>query len=202
MIVTDPQGAARCQRSTDRLFRAIAARFRRGAVHWQVLAVVASLLLIVALSASLLARRDTSPGQSGKTSEPLVVYCAASNKSVVEAIRADYEKEFGTPLQIQYGASQTLLAALEVAGAGDLYLPADDSYLHLARERKLLVDEYPLASMQAVVAVAKGNPKQIARLDDLLKDGVRVSQASPDAAAIGKLTREALSASGQWEKLH
>ena len=134
--------------------------------------------------------------------EPLVVYCAASNKSVLEAIRADYEKEFGTRLQIQYGASQTLLAALEVAGAGDLYLPADDSYLDLARERKLLVDEYPLASMQPVVAVAKGNPKQITRLDDLLKDGVRVSQASPDAAAIGKLTREALSASGQWEKLH
>jgi molybdate transport system substrate-binding protein len=31
---------------------------------------------------------------------------------------------------------------------------------------------------------------------------VRVSQAGPDAAAIGKLTREALSSGGAWDKLH
>src|SRR4029079_4817867 len=56
--------------------------------------------------------------------------------------------------------------------------------------------------MQPFVAVAKGNPKQIKRLDDLLRDDVRVAQANPDAAAIGKLTRTALSASGHWQTLH
>jgi molybdate transport system substrate-binding protein len=120
----------------------------------------------------------------------------------MEAIRADYEKAFGTPLEIQHGASQTLLAAVDVAGAGDLFLPADDSYVALARERELVADEYPLAQMQAVVAVAKGNPKRIERLEDLLRDDVRVAQASPDGAAIGKLTRAALTASGDWHKLH
>jgi molybdenum ABC transporter molybdate-binding protein len=133
---------------------------------------------------------------------PLVVYCAASNKGVMEAVRAAYEKEFGTPLEIQYGASQTLLAALEVAGAGDLYLPADDSYLTIARERGLTSDEFPLASMQAVVAVPKGNPKRVQELADLLTGDVKIAQANPDAAAIGKLTRETLTASGDWDKLH
>ena len=74
-----------------------------------------------------------------------MVYCAASNKSVMEAIRADYEAQVQSPLQIQYGPSQTLLAAAEVSGTGDLYLPADDSYLAMARERKLLAEEFPLA---------------------------------------------------------
>lgn len=131
-----------------------------------------------------------------------MVYCAASNKGVFEAIRADFEQAYHRPLQIQYGASQTLLAAIEVAGAGDLYLPADDSYLILARERQLITDEYPLATMQAVVAVAKGNPKRIHSLADLLRDEVRVSQASPEATAIGKLTRDVLAASKQWDNLH
>src|SRR6185503_18441130 len=70
------------------------------------------------------------------------------------------------------------------------------------RDRKLVADEYPLATMRPVLAVTKGNPKQIQKLDDLFRDDVRVAQAMPDAAAIGKLTRDALSAKGQWDKLH
>jgi len=176
---------------------------RRGWINRQILAILASLALLGLLAASLIERpAKSTPSTQDDSREPLVVYCAASNKSVIEAIRADYEKEFGTPLQIQYGASQTLLAALEVAGAGDLFLPADDSYLALARGRKLTGAEFPLARMQAVVAVPKGNPKRIERLADLLRDDVRVAQASPEAAAIGKLTREALLASGEWDKLH
>jgi molybdate transport system substrate-binding protein len=164
-------------------------------------AILFSLGLLGVLVAAVVDRQPTAK-RAGGNAEPLVVYCAASNKSVLEAIRADYEKAFGTPLQVQYGASQTLLAALEVAKAGDLYLPADDSYLAMARDRHLIAEEFPLAIMQPVVAVAKGNPKQIKNLADLLRPDVRVSQASPEAAAIGKLTRETLTASGQWDQLH
>ena len=46
--------------------------------------------------------------------QPLIVYCAASNKSVMETVRQDYEREFGTPVQVQFGPSQALLASLEV----------------------------------------------------------------------------------------
>jgi molybdenum ABC transporter molybdate-binding protein len=136
------------------------------------------------------------------SSQPLVVFCAASNQSVVEVIRRDYEQAYGTPVHIQYGPSQTLLASLEVSGSGDLYIPADDSYLTLARERNLTAEQFPLAHMQAVLAVAKGNPKKINRWDDLMRADVRVAQASPESAAIGKLTRAALSATGNWDSLH
>ena len=164
---------------------------------------LASAALLVVLAMGLV--RQPPPKTQAETNEPLVIYCAASNKSVLEAIRRDYERDGKTPLQIQYGPSQTLLASLEVSGTGDLYLPADDSYLALADERKLLAGEssvFPLAKMQAVVAVVKGNPKQIARLEDLCRDDLRVAQASVEASAIGKMTRDSLSASGQWDKLH
>lgn len=173
---------------------------RRGWIRRQIAAILVSLSLLAVLVVTVI-DRPTSSRKVG-SAKPVVVYCAASNKSVLEAICADYEREFGLPLQIQYGPSQTLLAALEVAGAGDLYLPADDSYLALARDRKLLADEYPLAWMKAVVAVPKGNPKKIQSLEDLFRDEVRVAQAMPEATAIGKLTRDALSTSGRWDKLH
>jgi molybdenum ABC transporter molybdate-binding protein len=175
-------------------------RRRRGSSRKPLIAMLASVALLIVLAASLL--RGPAATSESVGPEPLVVYCAASNKSVFEAIRADYEREYKTPLHVQYGPSQTLLASLEVSGKGDLYLPADDSYLKIARERKLLAEQFPLAQMQAVIATPKGNPKNVKGLDDLLRDGVRIAQASPEGAAIGKLTRESLSAIDRWDELH
>jgi molybdate transport system substrate-binding protein len=155
------------------------------------------LLAIVATSGSCGATND-----SAANNQPLVIYCAASNKTVLEAIRKDYDAEYKTPVQIQYGPSQTLLASIEVSKSGDLYLPADDSYLTMANDRKLIAEQFPLASMRAVVAVAKGNPKQIKTFDDLLKPEMRVAQANPESAAIGKLTKQTLTKAGKWDALH
>jgi molybdenum ABC transporter molybdate-binding protein len=168
---------------------------------------LASLALLGGLASQLIYRAPSpdleSEARSDKpaTAKPLIIYCAASNKSVFEAIRADYEREYGTPVHAQYGPSQTLLASLKISGTGDLYLPADDTYLSLARDQDLVSEEYPLAGMMAVVAVAKGNPRGIRQFSDLLKDDLRLAQAGYEAAAIGRLTREALTASGQWEAL-
>ena len=175
-------------------------RCRAGFIRGSVAAMLASLVALGALAAMLVPR----PQQQDRTAapEPLVIYCAASNRSVIEAIRRDYERDYQTKLHVQFGPSQTLLAALEVSGSGDLYLPADDSYLEMARERNLLNGEFPLARMQAVVAVPRGNPRRIATLKDLLQSDLRVAQGSFEATAIGKLTRETLNASDQWEPLH
>lgn len=171
--------------------------FRRGSVTKPLLAIVASLVLLGSLIASLMSR----PAANFKGNK-LVVYCAASNRAVMEAIRQEFQQVYGTEVQVQYGPSQTLLATLEVSGTGDLFLPADDSYLKLARERNLTAEEFPLARMHAVVAVAKGNPKGIKRFEDLLRSDVRVAQASVEATAIGKLTHETLKSAGKWDALH
>ncbi len=131
----------------------------------------------------------------------VVLFCAASNRAVVEAILNDYQKEFGLSVQVQYGPSQTLLATMEVSQTCDLFLPADDSYLTLAKSKGLVDEILPLASMAIGVAVPKGNPKRIQSLNDLLKDEFRFVQANTQTAAIGKLTREFLSKSGQWDAI-
>lgn len=140
-------------------------------------------------------------GRSAAVGEPLTILCAASNRGVMEAVRRDYERDFGIPVHVQYGPSQTLLTALEVGGTGDLFLPADESYLDLARERHLVREIFPLATMQAVAVVRRGNPKGITSLNDLLRDDVRVAMASPETSAIGTLSRAALAPHALWEPL-
>jgi len=55
--------------------------------------------------------------------------------------------------------------------------------------------------MNVILAAKKGNPKGFKGLDDLMKEGVKLSQTNPDAAATGKLTREKMEKLGRWEEL-
>jgi molybdate transport system substrate-binding protein len=138
-------------------------------------------------------------GDSANAPTSLVVFCAASNRAVMEAVRTDYEKEFGFPVDVQYGPSQTLLANLEVSGSADLYLPADDSYLDLGHEKQLVAETIPVATMQAVLAVSKTTGTKFASLADVVASDQRLVQANPEAAAIGTMTKKLLTASGQWD---
>jgi molybdenum ABC transporter molybdate-binding protein len=155
----------------------------------------------VLLLAVLLGLLYWNPGQhsAAATGEPLLVYCAASQRGPIEAIARQYEAEYHVPVQLQYGPSETLLTNLQVARRGDLYVPADDSYLREAAARGLTAETIPLTTMVPVLAVRKGNPKHVRSLDDALRPDVRLGQANPDAAAIGKLTRAALKQRGRWD---
>ncbi len=141
-----------------------------------------------------------SPAQNRATTE-LFFYCAAGVREAVEPIVADYAEQYGVTVQVQYGGSNTLLSQIEVGRVGDLYLAADESYTTLAREKDLVQEIIPVAVMRPVIAVRQGNPGSIQTIDDLLRDDVRVALGNPGQAAVGKLARELLSASGQWEQL-
>ena len=99
----------------------------------------------------------------------LTLFCAASMKLPIEEIIADYQRETGNTVQVQYGGSGTLLSQLKVdPNAADLYLAADMSYLEQGRQSELIAEILPLAWMKPVLAVFKGNPKQLGQLEDLL----------------------------------
>ena len=161
------------------------------------IAVLVAMLFFMNTSTST---KQTANNQE-KEKEPLLVFCAASNRAVMESIRTQYEEEYNRPIQIQYGASQTLLSSIEVSGTGDLYLPADDSFIELGHGKGLLSEVLPLAAMNGVVAVRRGNPKKISSFSDLLRPEIRLIQASPDASAIGKCTKTILSNDQLWTQL-
>lgn len=122
----------------------------------------------------------------------LFVLCAASLRVPLEKIAEQYRAETGVLIELQYGGSQQLLASISTTRIGDLFIPAADSYLALAKERGEIGEVFPLASMKVVLAVKAGNPRKITNLSDLLKPDVRVSLPDPESAATGKLARAAL----------
>jgi molybdate transport system substrate-binding protein len=176
-----------------------------------ILAMVGSLAVVAGLCWSLgstdsgarTADRTTGVASVGDAQAGLVlhVYCAASNKAVLEPICDSYESLTGTRIEVEYGPSQTLLARLELTGTGDLFLPADDSFLKDAREKGFVREELKIAKMQVGLAVRKGNPKNLNSLSQLISGEVRLVQANPEVAAVGKITKKTLSDAGSWQAL-
>lgn len=161
--------------------------------------ILGSSSLLVGLSLLLLVK-PAGKVTSAKR-EALLVYCAAGLKTPVEAIARKYQEEFGTEVQLQFGGSGTLLNNLKVSHRGDLFLAADSSFVAIGRSNHLLAEVLPVARQSPVIIVPKPNPKGIATIADLLRQGTRVALANPDATAVGTLTRAALTRSGQWEAL-
>ncbi|MEO8497446.1 MAG: molybdate ABC transporter substrate-binding protein [Planctomycetota bacterium] len=153
-----------------------------------------------AAAATTTATQTQAKENASETSE-LLMYCAAGMRYPMEQIAEKYEAEYGVRINLQYGGSNTLLNQLEVNKTGDLFLAADSSYIRLAEEKGLTAEAFPLAVMKPVIAVKAGNPKNIKSIDDLVREDVKVALGDSDAAAIGKTTRQLLSASGHWAAL-
>lgn len=177
---------------------------RLGRVHslWALLLACGVLTAVLILLLKL-----GGPGHDESTRK-LSVYCAAGLRVPVEEISRRYEQEFGIKIALQFGGSNSLLNQIEVNkfDTGDLFLAADQHYVDLARQKGLAAECLPAARQRPVIAVRKGNPKQIARVQDLLSDQVKVALADPEQAAVGRAAQKALEKiavgdSNRWKQL-
>ncbi len=144
---------------------------------------------------------ETNPQSDMAEGQAIVFYCAAGMKVPVERVREAYEAEYGVPVQIQYGGSGALLSNIKIANKGDLYLAADQTYVDIAKQDGLLKEIIPISYIRPVIAVKKGNPKNIRSLNDLLKEDIAYSLANPDAASVGRTCKTLLEASGHWGQI-
>jgi len=120
----------------------------------------------------------------------LLVHCGAGMRKPMNEIARQYEEEFGVKVILQFGGSGALESQLEVAG-GDLYLPADQSYLESVRSKGLLRESMPVTKLSAGIVVPKGNPKGISSLQDLAREGMKISLGEK-SASVGKYTWKVL----------
>jgi len=130
---------------------------------------------------------------------PLIICVAAGLRTPTEAVARDYTAATGQRVELRYGASEDLLARISYpAGVEptDVFLPADESYVRIAEDRRLVECAEFLGTMRAVVL----SPYEPHDWSDLLCPNRRVALGQP-GSAIGKLTREYLRERGLWDEL-
>jgi molybdenum ABC transporter molybdate-binding protein len=168
-------------------------------IHPAWLAFGGSILLLAGLIAALY-WDPFAPAEPGGT-EPLVVYCAEALRVPMEATARDYEREVGQKVSLHFGASQTILTSLVLTRQGDLFLPADDSFIELARPKEVIAEVLPLARMSAVLVVRQGYPGAVGTWGEFIAPGHTIGLGNADSTAIGKLLRQRLTELGLWDQL-
>jgi molybdenum ABC transporter molybdate-binding protein len=170
-------------------------------LHPAFLAFAASVLLLAGLIAALY--WDPFAAEEATSAEPLLVYCAEALRVPMEATARDYQREVGQQVYVDFGPSQTMLAKLQLTKKGDLFLPADDCYLELARQQETIDPDaiFPLARMTAVAILKPSYTGPMNTWADFVATGHSIGLANADAAAVGNLLRQRLLALGLWDEL-
>src|SRR5688572_11132769 len=143
-------------------------------------AFLGSILVVGALC--YLLYRETRPS-GGEAGEPLVVYCAEALRLPMDAIAKEYQQETGRKVELRFRPTQWQLSK------GDLFLPADDSDIAMARDKGLVAETLPLARMHGVLLLRPGLQKEISTWQDLFEPPRKLGLANPEAAAVSKLAQ-------------
>ena len=144
---------------------------------------IVDFVLVLGLSLSF----GCAKKEERKVSGTLLVYSGAGIRKPMDEIGSLFKERYGIEVKYNYAGSNTLLSQMELYQRGDVYQPGATYYFNIAKEKGFIGYGKFVAYHVPVIAVPKGNPANIACLDDLTKPGVRVAFGDPKACAIGRL---------------
>ena len=164
-----------------------------------------ALRLSAALFLLVLSTFGNAPeAQSGK----VLVFAAASLKTALDEINAQWQGRTGKRAVVSYAASSALAKQIEQGAPADIFISADLDWMEYLAERKLIRPETrsDLLSNRLVLIAPKGTNLQVEikpglPLASLLGQG-HLALANTDAVPAGKYSKAALKALGVWEQVN
>ncbi|AEH07307.1 molybdate ABC transporter substrate-binding protein [Methanothermococcus okinawensis] len=135
----------------------------------------------------------------GKT---IVVLCGAGLMKPMNELIQNFENKTGAHVKVHYGGSAEIFGVLATTG-GDIFIPGAYKYTEDAMNKGFILNNTVknITYHIPVIAVSKGNPKNIKDLDDLAKPGIRVVVGDPNACAIGKVSKKILEKNHLWKNV-
>lgn len=134
--------------------------------------------------------------------EEVVVFAAASLKTALDAVAADFEAETGHQVTISYAGSNALAKQIIAGAPADIFLSAAVNWMDAVEAEGLVVDGTRADLLgNSLVLIAHGRdagpvaigPDLVARLGD-----GKLSMAMVDAVPAGQYGKEALLSLGLW----
>lgn len=138
----------------------------------------------------------TNCGNKEKTY--IEIFAGSASKPSLEKISSNFENETGVEVRRIYGGSGSVLSSMILSGRGDIYLPGSHDFMEIAVE-KGIADKNTIriiAYLVPVIAVQKGNPRNIRSLDDLLRKDVSFAVGNPQTVCVGLYAVEVFEKAG------
>ncbi|MDK1375410.1 MULTISPECIES: molybdate ABC transporter substrate-binding protein [unclassified Sinorhizobium] len=136
--------------------------------------------------------------------EKVTVFAAASLKSALDAINAEWQKETGKETTASYAASSALAKQIEQGAPADVFISADLAWMDYLADKKLIKTDTRsnLLGNRLVLVSAKPDSKAVDikpgfDLVALIGDG-RLAMGAVDSVPAGKYGKAALEKLGIW----
>ena len=125
----------------------------------------------------------TTAAPSGET---LIVYSGAGLKAPMQEIATAFSDKYGIGVQYNFAGSGTHISQMNLTKKGDVFITGSTVEFKTAQD-KGLVGPYQLVAYHVpVIAVQKGNPKNITTIRDFADPGLKIALGDVNATAIGK----------------
>lgn len=148
----------------------------------------------LAPAALLLSLAGCGGGETASKKE-LLVLCGSSFVPPTEALCERFTAETGVAVDFAVAGSEDFLPQIKTARRGDVLI-THDPYLDYVREAGALAGHVPVGFVAPVLAVQKGNPKGLTRLEDLGNPGLKVALSDPKYSTCGEMVAGLLEAKG------
>jgi molybdate transport system substrate-binding protein len=116
----------------------------------------------------------------------LVILCGSSFRPPMEKLVKMYEDETGGKAVLVFGGSEDHLPKVKMKAIGDVFV-THTPYMQYTRDAGALLREVGVGHLAPVLVVQKGNPKDIRKIEDLAREGVRVVLPNPDYSTCGEM---------------
>ena len=128
----------------------------------------------------------------------LSIFSAAGAKPPMDEVCRKFEAQYGSNVKINYAGGGEALSQMMLSKSGDIYIAPEQGFIESAKEKQVIDPQTIkiLGYMIPVIAVKKGNPKNINILADLIKPGIRVAIARPETTLTGKYALEIFQKAG------
>lgn len=141
----------------------------------------------------------TVPADSGTAgTAELVLLAGNSFIPPTEQLIAEFTEKTGVKATYTTGGSEDLLPHVKSKQRGDIFI-THDPYLDYTKEAESYSDHVHVGFVAPVLAVQKGNPKDIKSIDDLTQDGLRIALSDPQYSTCGEMVRDLLKEKGIYD---
>ena len=125
------------------------------------------------------------PKKAGPENE-LVMLCGSSFPLPMEQLSARFTDATGIKIVTTVAGSEVFLPQVKAAEQGDV-LVTHDPFLDLVKDAGKYSDHVQVGFVAPVLAVQKGNPKGLAKIEDLTQEGLKVGLTDPKYSTCGEM---------------
>jgi len=122
----------------------------------------------------------------GSSPNSILVFAGAGLKAPMQEIGQEFTRKFGIEVQYTYGGSGTLISQMNLSKKGDVFITGSTVEFSTAQSQGLVDTSQLIAYHVPVIAVKKGNPRNITTITDFINPGLKVALGDANATAIGK----------------